>query len=594
MNGNSGGKMKKLLVIMFIFITIGFSEILKISVTDESAEIPCANQIANINASEPLTATRDLSYLPGWPKRTSNNAQFSPVRGVALADFDNDGKLEIIRPTTTGQLYVWKYDGTLYPGWPKALNNGGQEAPAVADVDLDGDYEICVCTRGLTNGGKVYLFDENGNNKPGWPFTGPHNGNFGGSPCLADVNGDDTLEIIVAERNYPIGHLYVLRYDGTPFSSAWPCSLNHVPTATAAVADINLDGIKEIVYYSYSSIYVFQPDGRILAGWPQINPNGRSFSYQSAALADVNHDDTLEIVSAMHQNGGGVYVWRYNGTLLSGWPYNLSRWTYCPPTVADLYRNNDLKVICGVSGVVTGSCDALYGFDDNGSVLTGFPFISQGGEAAEGNITVADIDGNGDMEIIFSSNKMTSADTLGYLYACHNDGSLVSGWPFRTHGFTYMNGATVADVDGNDSMDIVAVSAEGSIMEVSIWEAGVPFNRNSWEWPTYHFDMARTGLYRSSISAIKETEATTIPANLRISPNPLRSGSNVNLTVVNAGNIRLDLYDITGKLITNMFNGYLIAGNHKFNLPLSLTNGIYFIHQTKNGVSFNHKLIIQK
>jgi len=584
--------MKKLLIYMFVFTTMLIGDVLKISVTDESVNIPCQNQIETINIPEPTSGTRDLPYLPGWPKRTSNNPQFNPVRGVALADFDNDGKLEIIRPTTTGQLYVWKYDGTLYPGWPKTLNNNGQEAPAVADVDLDGNYEICVSTRGLASGGKVYLFDENGNNKPGWPFTGPHNGNFSGSPCLADINGDDTLEIIVAERNYPIGHLYVLRYNGTPFSAAWPCSLNHVPTGTAAVADINLDGIKEIVYYSYSSIYVFQPDGRILAGWPQINPNGRSFSYQSAALADVNHDDTLEIISAMHQNGGGVYVWRYNGTLLSGWPYTLSRWTYCPPTVADLYRNNDSKVICGVSGVLSGSCDALYAFDHNGSVLTGFPYISLGGEAAEGNITVADIDGNGDMEIIFSSNIMI--DTLGYLHACHHDGLSVVGWPLRTYGFTYMNGATVADVDGDDSMDIVAVSADGPVMEVSIWEAGVPFIRNSWEWPTYHFDMARTGLYRSPVSGIHETETNTLIKTIRIYPTLLYAGANLNLTVSNAGNITLDLYDVSGKLIINMFNGYLTVGDYKFALPMNLSSGIYFIHQSTNSKSINHKIIIHK
>ncbi len=582
--------MKQSFVLFLLILNIIFGQIERITTTDVSSKIGQINQIEKLNIKEPNAGTRDLQYLPGWPVRTSNNPQFSPVRGVALADFNGDGKLEIIRSTTTGQLYVWKYDGTLYPGWPKTLNNGGQEAPAVADVDLDGNYEICVVTRGLTTGGKVYLFDENGNNKPGWPFTGPHNGNFAGSPCLADINGDDTLEIITAERNYPIGHLFILKYDGTVIRS---CSLNHVPAVTPAVADINHDGIKEIVYCSYSSIYVFRPDGSLLSGWPQINPNGRSFSYQSPALADINNDDTLEIISAMHQNGGGVYAWRYSGTLLSGWPYNLSRWTYCPPSVADLYRNGDIKIICGVSGSGI-PIDALYAYDRYAGVLPGFPVNQQSGDAAEGSITVADIDGNGDMEIVFTSNLMTSADSLGYLYAVHHDGSFVTGWPLRTHGYTYMNGATVADVDGDDSMDIVAVSAEGSTMQVSIWKAGVPFNRASWEWPTYHYDMARTGLYQPFQSGIEESQIHQAFVQSILTPNPVRPGANLYFTLNQAGYIKLDLYDKTGALVKNIFYGHLESGKHKLSLPSNLVNGIYFLKQNTDKLSISHKLVIYK
>jgi hypothetical protein len=586
--------MQKFFVIFVSFVFIGFADMLRTNFTDEAAEIPVANQIEKINAVEPIPGTDELPYLPGWPVKTTSYSMFAPTRGIALADFDGDGKLEVIRPSTMNQIYVWKYDGTMYPGWPKTLNNAGQYAAAVADVDLDGNYEIAVNTRGLTSGGKVYLFDENGNNKPGWPFTGPHNGNFAESPCLADINGDDTLEIIVAERDWPAGHLHVLRHDGTELPGFWPVDLDHVPTGTAAVADINLDGAKEIIYYSYNSLYVFKSDGGIVPGWPQTMPNNGNFSYQSAALADVDGDDTLEIISAMHRDGSGVYVWRHNGVLQNGWPFAFSRWTYCPPTVADLYQNNDLKVICGVSEYISSPADVLYAFDDNASVLTGFPVIQPNGDAAEGNITVADIDGDEDMEIIFSSNLMTSEDTLGYLYAVHHDGSPVSGWPLRTHGFTYMNGATVADVDGDDSMDIISVSNYESEMQVSIWEAGVPFNRMSWEWQTYHFDMARTGLYQSPNIGIGESKPNQLLMNLRLSPNPVHAGSNLHFTLVKAGNIKLDLYDKAGSLVKNILCGTLASGEHQLTLPSDLASGIYFIRLSVDGAAFSTKLILTR
>ena len=49
------------------------------------------------------------------------------------------------------------------------------------------------------------------------------------------------------------------------------------------------------------------------------------------------------------------------------------------------------------------------------------------GDAAECNIAVADIDGDNQMEIIYTSNYMTSADSSGYLYAVNHDGTPVLG-----------------------------------------------------------------------------------------------------------------------------------------------------------------------
>ncbi|MEO0086248.1 MAG: VCBS repeat-containing protein, partial [candidate division WOR-3 bacterium] len=376
-----------------------------------------------------------------------------------------------------------------------------------------------VGTRSFVSGdGPVYLFTENGTVKTGWPFRG-RGGQFNEAPTLADVDNDDTLEVIIAERLWPGGFLYVLRHDGRVQSGVWPCSLDHVPATGAAVGDLDGDGTVEIVQASYNSLYVLSATGALRPGWPVTMPDNRNWSYQSPALADIDGDDTLEIITAMHKEGGACYVFRHDGTIQPGWPNTYSRWTYCPPTVCDLYRNHDLKVVCGVSAGVSGVSDVAYAYAADGGTLPGFPFVSQTG-SNEPNLTVADIDGDGDMEILITSNLITSADSLGYIYALHHDGSQVAGFPLRPWGFTYLNGPNVADVNGDDSLDIVAVSAHGNRLDVTIWETGAPFNRLSWEWPTYQFDMQRTGLYRWAQTGIAETpqgdfRVTNLPTIVR-------------------------------------------------------------------------------
>lgn len=568
--------------LMLVLLFVAPTRMLEMSVTGAGAEIPGVEEVREVEVLMPTYPEAGLSVMPGWPKSVQYST-FSPNRGVALADLNGDGRQEVIVSTyNPHRVYVWRYDGSDYPGWPNSLGTGVQYAASVGDVDGDGNLDIAVGTRVFSAGsGPVHLFDRDGNLKPGWPFRG-HGGSFNSAPTLADVTGDGRLEVIVLERDWPEGYLWVVRYDGTPLPG-WPCTLDHVPATSAAVADLDGDGNVEIIAASYNSLYVLQADGEMRPGWPQTMPDGRNWSYQSPALADLSGDDTLEIVTAMHQQGGGAYVFRHDGTMQTGWPRPYTRWTYCPPTVADLYRDGDLRVLCGVSGVVSGQADVLYAYDDGGSTLPGFPYRGAGG--CEPNLTVADITGDGRMEVLITSNRITSADSLGYIYALRDDGSMVPGFPLRPWGFTYLNGPNVADVNGNGMMDIVAVSAHAGRMDVTIWETGVPFNRESWEWPTYQFDMARTGLYRRHTTGMAEPGER--PGREQAGYAGARSvafgSGRVRFSLPEPGPVRAEVYDPAGRRVARLYEGRLAAGEHELELPEAGGRGVRLLRLEYNG-----------
>jgi hypothetical protein len=442
-----------------------------------------------------VAATNPPQLMAGWPKTLIGHPNFAPLRGVAFADLDRDGRHEILAASTNGSLYAWDVAGNSLPGFPRVLGIGfPQYTPAVGDLDGDGIPEIVQTTRGLTSGGRIYALRADGTDVPGWPVS-LRNNNCEYTAALADLDFDGRLEVLVGERSFPNGLLHVLRADGTE-RPGWPQTLDHVPALSAGVADLDGDGTLEIVYGSYNSLYVFRADGTLFPGWP-VNMStrfGGNFSYQSPALADLDQDGDLEIVVACHQGGAGCYVFRHDGTLLPGWPRTIGTWTYSPPTVCDLEDDGRLDIVCGVAGG-TASAPQVYAWDAGGVLKPGFPKIGPGG--AEGPLMVADIDAAAPgKEIVFDSNLMDTATSQGWLTAMDRTGATLAGWPLRPTGFTYMNGSSLMDVDADGKPELATISHDsGTGVFVYLWKLDAVFSPARTDWWCYRESILRVGRF---------------------------------------------------------------------------------------------------
>ncbi|MFH1998574.1 MAG: VCBS repeat-containing protein [Planctomycetota bacterium] len=326
---------------------------------------------------EPGKAGMVIPQMEGWPKRLGCHPAYYPLRGLVFADLNQDGAKEIIMSGTDSLIYAWDYTGVPVPGFPVETEGICLNPPSVADLDNDGYMEIVQLTRGVLDGGRLYILDHCGSPLPGFPKS-LNNNNLAGSATLVDLDNDGFLEIIVSERAIPIGYLHIFEIDGTEWDNGWPVTLDNIPTGTAAVGDIDADGALEIVYLSYTSVYVLETSGAVVAGWPR-HITDTCFSYQSPALADLDHDGDLEIVLSAHKSAAGCYVFHHDGTPMPGWPQLLDTWTYCPPTITDLEGDGELEILAGRAGNNSPTSPCFWAWNNSGAVKEGFPYASQHG-----------------------------------------------------------------------------------------------------------------------------------------------------------------------------------------------------------------------
>ncbi|HYC00153.1 MAG TPA: S8 family serine peptidase [Candidatus Limnocylindrales bacterium] len=273
----------------------------------------------------------DADAHAGWPQTLPASLESISSK---LVDLDGDNKLEIILSTADGQVYAFREDGSVLPGFPVATDplpalptccspaydgeESNGEVPvvgssliggvSVGDIDDDGMQEIC----SGSYDGKVYCWNADGGVQDGFPvstdigatrdqYSGVQKPNAKGEPvlvvpALVDFDGDRKLELVAGAWDQK---LYVWNSDGTrraPFPVAIydPASSSGVSSkrpeyiiSVPVVADIDDDGDIEMVFGTNETygtpniagqggsgrLYAVDEHGSIEPGWPVALPS---------------------------------------------------------------------------------------------------------------------------------------------------------------------------------------------------------------------------------------------------------------------------------------------------------------------------------
>ncbi len=530
------------------------------------------------------TQVADLLFRYGQPAHPN----FKNSRGVTLADLDGDGVDEILYGIWN-KLYAIKGDNTLL--WEKEVSGTITLPPTAVDMDDDGVVEIVLNTGGVPNAGRVYLMDNNGDDLPGWPLNFSEHWMIN-APAVADVDDDGNLDIVTGERvNSTQGFVHALKMDGTPINANWPVEIMATPAFTPSIADMDNDGNTDVVIAASSGgMYIFDNEGQVFPGFPVVDANVK-YSYQSPILADLDADNDLEIIGSNHGDAPGFYVMEHDGSFKDGWPVASAGWVYSPPTVLDVDEDGTFEIFMGDRNTSNDGTPlpTIYGFDPDGNNLPNFPIEKYGG--TEGVLSIADVNNDEVLDIIFPS-IMTDAAGDGYIHAYSLDGSgEIDGFPLRPRGFTFLNGAVLGDVNNDGMLDLTANSytqlfgAGVDSTFVNVYNLNVPYNPSTIKRNGYKGDNSRDGFVElEDIMGITDNAAA-----LKIVINPNPSDGILNLTIPSQmKNATIKVYSIDGKVVFSDERDFAENTSNSYNLK-SLKTGLYLINISDGKSTFTAK-----
>lgn len=354
-----------------------------------------------------------------WENTDPGNTYTTPVVGQ-LSDDNGNGRIDdgdlpdVVVANTSGVLWAVAGDGTTM--WSAGSLGGEPMTAAIGDLDGDGFAEVV----GSGSSGTMAVYGD------GTTMWSNHTaGSACGAVGIADLDGDGSPEVLLGAKilNGQTGALLATGAHGT--GSGYGSS----SVATFGVAaDIDRDGIQEVVVGNA----LYDIDGNDL--WS----NGQSDGF--VAVGNFDSDPEGEIVVSYT---GNVRLQDDDGAVL--WSGNYVGSTSGPPTIADFDGDGEPEI--GVAG--HGEYVVI---DTDGTELWSRPVVdfSSGFTGS----SVFDFEGDGIAEVVY-------ADENDVYVFDGPTGSIKLQEPTHSSA-TCSEYPAVADVDGDGHAEIIFTSSSYS------------------------------------------------------------------------------------------------------------------------------------
>jgi hypothetical protein len=556
--------------------------------------MPCRDRSETCLYAKMTPQQTDYTYAEiienGFPVQTMHNAgsyHGGPAIHTLVANITGDNRLEIIvTGLAVGPLYAFTSTGSLVPGFPVAPTNGGAA------------YPVSINSLVVTVNYGGYIASFNGSGQLQWQHTVS---NYAATPPSAEFLVSSSLNGIFNEEEDWKVHGYNLSTGAA--LSGWPFNgTQSQEYHTPAIADIDNDGEVEIVSCSGTGNNTFRvvainENGTVVTGWTNVTFTGEVDTFP--AIGDIDNDGVIEIivittgpspnyynfVTVLNPNGTVERSWQLSGTM----PYGTA------PALADMTGD-------GVPEVIVQTETGLNVTDGFGVSLPGFPKTLTGWSGSSSPI-VGEIDGDGFPEIVFTTQQAGSG-AIGYFHILNRSGVYLPGFPMQMNtGAGAVPAIADIDLDGHNEVIITGAYWNGitgsydKVWAFDLDRDSANVTHGAIQWGQFGHDAKHTGKYVNPITGI-QTGSGKIPSAFRLFqnyPNPFNSSSKFKVQSSKFGLVRIEVFDILGRLVGVLLNEELEPGTYEVEWDAAnFPSGVYCYKLTAGDFTETRKMVLIK